>query len=163
MKKFTYIVLILVTFSFMLNAQEARQEEKREDIELNGEDVPMLISHTGFRSEDNTAYFGLYLEDLTFPKAQELSYPHTYGVLITGVVKDSPSWHYRLREDDIIMQLNGKQTTNDATLGKIIQGLRANDQVSITIFRDGKVESLDMTVGSRGQTSKVSEIGRAHV
>ncbi len=159
MKKFTYIVLILVTFSFMLNAQEARQEEKREDIELNGEDVPMLISHTGFRSEDNTAYFGLYLEDLTFPKAQELSYPHTYGVLITGVVKDSPSWHYRLREDDIIMQLNGKQTTNDATLGKIIQGLRANDQVSITIFRDGKVESLDMTVGSRGQTSKVSVTG----
>lgn len=152
MKKFTYILLVLVAFSLTLTAQEARLSEKNETIQLyssNDADTPMLINESILGESDDAAYFGLYLEDLTFPKAQELSYPHTYGVLITGVVKDSPSWHYRLRQDDIIMQIGSRQTTNNATLDKITQGLRAGDQISITIFRDGKVESLDMTLGSR--------------
>ena len=152
MKKFTYILLILVAFSLTLTAQEAKLSEKGETIQLyssNDVDTPMLINESILGESDDAAYFGLYLEDLTFPKAQELSYPHTYGVLITGVVKESPSWHYRLRQDDIIMQIGNKQTTNNATMDKIQQSLRASDQISITIFRDGKVESLDMTLGSR--------------
>lgn len=149
MRKFTYILLVLVAFSLMLNAQEAGTGEKDQD-------RPMLINERMLGSADDAAYFGLYLEDLTFPKAQELNYPHTYGVLITGVVKDSPSWHYRLRQDDIIMQINGRQITNNATLDKIQQGLRANDQISIAIFRDGKAESLDMTLGARSGISQSS-------
>lgn len=158
MKKFSYIILVVLAFSFSLNAQEAR-ENIQMLYEADGADTPMLISYNPTGQADDAAYFGLYLEDLTFPKAQSLNYPHTYGVLITGVVKDSPSWHYRLREDDIIMQINGKQTTNNATLDKISQSLRANDQISIVIFRDGKVESLDMTVGSRSATAKTSTTG----
>ncbi|MCB5262190.1 MAG: PDZ domain-containing protein [Candidatus Cloacimonetes bacterium] len=159
MRKFTYIMLVLATFSLMLTAQEAKLGEKSKSITLyssNDADTPMLINESILGESDDAAYFGLYLEDLTFPKAQELSYPHTYGVLITGVVKDSPSWHYRLRQDDIIMQISGRQCTNNAALDKIQQSLRAGDQVSITIFRDGNVESLDMTLGSRGDSMKTS-------
>lgn len=171
MRKFTYILLAFATFSLMLNAQEAKLEEQRWDWdgdpaslaqampELNGSDIKITIAQKDLGEAVDAAYFGMYLEDLTFPKAQELNYPHTYGVLITGVVKDSPSWNFRLREDDIIMQINGRQTTNNATFTKIAQGLRANDQVSLAIFRDGKAESLDMTVGSRSGSVSVSPAG----
>ncbi|MCB5253537.1 MAG: PDZ domain-containing protein [Candidatus Cloacimonadaceae bacterium] len=188
MKKFTYILLVLATFSLMLNAQEANLEDKREmqlrgiasendegswvwtwdgnpvNIaqsmpELNGSDIKITIGKDKLGEADDAAYFGLFLEDLTFPKAQALNYPHTYGVLITGVVKDSPSWEYRLREDDIIMEINGRQTTNNATFDKIRQGLRAGDQISLAIFRDGKVESLDMTLGARGGSMTISTPG----
>ncbi|MCB5270390.1 MAG: PDZ domain-containing protein [Candidatus Cloacimonetes bacterium] len=155
MKKFTYILLVLVAFSLTLTAQEATNAEMRGSIAKDA-DTPMLINESILGESDDAAYFGLYLEDLTFPKAQELSYPHTYGVLITGVVKDSPSWHYRLRQDDIIMQIGGRQTTNNATMDKILQSFRAGDQVSIAIFRDGKVESLDMTLGSRSSSITTS-------
>jgi hypothetical protein len=160
MKKYLYIMLILVAFSVMLNAQEAIDEDVKEVLEsrqyimqlkgLEDLDTQIEITRNSPPEAEDAAYFGLYLEDLTFPKAQALNYPENYGLLITGVVKDSPAWEFRLREDDVIMHINGKEVTNYATFEKIRQGLRAGDQISLALFRDGKVESLDMTLGSRG-------------
>ncbi|MDY0151768.1 MAG: PDZ domain-containing protein, partial [Candidatus Cloacimonas sp.] len=63
---------------------------------------------------ENAPYFGIFTEDLTFPKAQELGYTGTYGVLITGVVSGSPAWEYRLQEDDIILGIDKSEITNAA-------------------------------------------------
>lgn len=155
MRKFMFILLALTAFSIMLFAQEAQIKEAEKELEeLGNFNMKFKFNRDMESDAADEPYFGLYLEDLTFPKAQELNYPESYGVLISGVVKDSPAWQYRLREDDIIMQINGKEVTNYATFEKLRKGLRSGDQIAMTIFRDGKVESLDMTIGTRGESGE---------
>ncbi|MDD4147952.1 MAG: PDZ domain-containing protein, partial [Candidatus Cloacimonetes bacterium] len=165
MKKLFMLTLLVLLTALPLLAQEAEEttkdtEEKEDQLiimKLNDlKDVENTDSIFQFRMNvdreaKDAAYFGLYLEDLTFPKAQELHYNGTIGVLITGVVEDSPAWHFRLREDDVITHINGKEVTNYATFEKIRNSLRAGDQISLRLFRDGKTESMDMTVGSRNK------------
>lgn len=155
MRKFMFILLALTAFSIMLFAQEAQIKEAEKELEeLGNFNMNFKFNRDMESDAADEPYFGLYLEDLTFPKAQELNYQESYGVLISGVVKDSPAWQYRLREDDIIMQINGKEVTNYATFEKLRKGLRSGDQIAMTIFRDGKVESLDMTIGTRGESGE---------
>jgi hypothetical protein len=142
-------------------------ESRRYIMELKGLDdinTTMSIKMDGGKEAADAAYFGLYLEDLTFPKAQALNYKGFTGVLITGVVQDSPAWHYRLREDDIILKVNNQDVTNYATFEKIRKSLRAGDQISVVFFRAGATESMDMTVGSRhkdgGQVSQPKVPGK---
>lgn len=157
MKKNMIMMILLAALALTLVAQTADEEKdalesRRYIMELKGLDdinTKVSVNMVGGKEAADAAYFGLYIEDLTFPKAQELNYQGFTGVLVTGVVQDSPAWHFRLREDDIILKINNQDVTNYATFEKIRKSLRAGDQISIAFFRAGKTESMDMTVGSR--------------
>lgn len=168
MKKISLLVILLLGLSSFLVADDDLSEALEIIRELKGMEnvnVSMLKAPRGLQEADDAAYFGLYLEDLSFPKAQSLNYKGTIGVLITGVVKDSPAWQYRLREDDIIVSLGNKEITNYATFEKVRKGLRAGDVVSIVVFRDGKSESFDMVIGARevDGTQKISGVPKQQV
>lgn len=158
MHKLTIILtsILALAFSSMLIADSNMDAEAQNSVnitmQIKGlEDINTRV--TSNRTEDSepsdAAYFGLYLEDLTFPKAQALGYKGNHGVLITGVVRDSPAWSYRMQEDDIILSINNREVSNYAAFEKIRKTLRAGDVISIAVFRNGKNEGFDMTIGSR--------------
>lgn len=161
MKKLVLILTLVIVSAGILIAQPADEEienafkeQRRIVMELKGLDdinTKMTINRSVVPESPDAAYFGIYVEDLTFPKAQELGYKQTYGVLVTGIVPNSPAWEYRLQEDDIIMTLAGKEATNYAAFEKIRKSLRAGDVINLSIFRGGQTISLDMTMGSRSQ------------
>ncbi|MCD8479911.1 MAG: PDZ domain-containing protein [Candidatus Cloacimonetes bacterium] len=163
MKKISLILILTLALSSLLLADaDLKQDIKDlEDVnrlimELKGLDdvnTRVVINRTGGKEASDAAYFGLYLEDLTFPKAQTLNYKGNIGVLVTGVVRDSPAWNYRIQEDDIILSVHNKEVTNYAAFERIRKALRAGDVATIVVFRDGKTESFDMTIGSRGSSS----------
>lgn len=110
----------------------------------------------------DAAYLGIFVEDLDFPKAQELNYKGNIGVLVTGVVADSPAWRYRIQEDDIITAIDGNEVTNYATFEKLRKRYRANDKVVLGIYRNGAMIDLDFVFGSReAKAPAVSEGGEA--
>jgi len=94
-------------------------------------------------------FFGIYPSDLDFPKAQALNYPNNYGVLITGIVPNSPAYQYRLAEDDIIMEINGKKALNLKEFDKLKAVYRAGDAVNLTVFRNGEIKSIDFVFGNK--------------
>jgi len=161
MKKISLILVLILGLSGLLLADTDTDTEELEDarhiiMELKGLDdinTKVVINQQNGKEAPDAAYFGLYMEDLTFPKAQELNYKGNHGVLVTGVVRESPAWNYRLQEDDIILSINNREVTNFATFEKIQKTLRAGDVVTIIVFRDGMQDSLDLTVGSRGDKS----------
>ncbi len=108
------------------------------------------VTTTAFTPEPaDAAYFGIIAEDLTFPKAQELGLQQNYGIVISWVSKESPAWHFRLQEDDVILKINNQKINNMATFDKVLNTLRANDQITLEISRDGDLMGLDMTLGAR--------------
>ncbi len=164
------IMLLLVVTASMLLAQTSVIERNdgsskvkitmSEDELVKEQDgkIVRLNLNTGERTEGDrsfAAFFGIYVEDITFPKAQVLGYKDTYGIVITGVTKNGPAWEYRLLEDDIIMAINGEKVMNKAGFDKIRGGLRAEDRISLDIFRSGKIEKIEMVVGSREKATSV--------
>lgn len=168
MKKISLLVILLLALSSFLMADEDLEqaiELLRTMKGMENVNVSVLKAPRGGLEADDAAYFGLYLEDLSFPKAQSLNYKGNIGVLITGVVKDSPAWQYRLREDDIIVSLANKEITNYAAFEKVRKGLRAGDVINVIIFRDGKTESFDMVIGAReaDKGQKIAGVAQAQV
>lgn len=166
MKQLIAVVLVLGLAVGTVYAQPRDGELKKVMIELEGDmnelqdelnDIPgapkiMIKMNQGMDMENSAPdapYMGVFVEDLDFPKAQELGYKGSVGVLITGVVQDSPAWTYRLQEDDIIINMDGKEVTNNAVFDKIRKNYRAGDKVVFEVFRSGEMLKVDFTFGSR--------------
>ncbi|MDD4309401.1 MAG: PDZ domain-containing protein [Candidatus Cloacimonetes bacterium] len=159
------VVIAVVALGFVLGSlyaqpkDELRKELKQMQVELQGDlaDMPggskMIVKinkDLGLDTDSaDAAYLGIFVEDVTFPKAQELNYKGNIGVLVTGVVQESPAWQSRISEDDIILTLGGKEATNLDVFEKIRKQYRAGDAIKMDIFRSGEIITIDFTFGSR--------------
>lgn len=117
--------------------------------------ITLMGNELGNDSPD-APFFGINPAELDFPKAQELKLTLNYGILITGIVPDSPAYQYRLVEDDVLLEVNGKKVLNTKELDKIKALYRAGDAVTLLIFRDGETKSIDFVFGSKANKPDVT-------
>jgi membrane-associated protease RseP (regulator of RpoE activity) len=171
MKKWILMILVVsvvMSIAFAQTSDEVKKQIKKQiTVDLNG-DLDELPNATKMMLNINTdmpkgleaadaPYMGIFVEDLNFPKAQELGYKGLIGVLITGVVSDSPAWNYRLQEDDILVSMDGKEVTNNAVFDKMRKLYRAGDKVTLELYRSGEIIKVDFTFGSRQQKTPSTE------
>jgi predicted metalloprotease with PDZ domain len=121
-------------------------------IMINKEFNPMV--------NDGSGYFGIYVEDLSFPKAQKLGYSQMLGVLVTGVVQGSPAWDARLQEEDIIMSINEMPVYNKEEFDRLRKNMRPGDALKLKLWRSGTEVPLEMVLGSRETPSAPGQDGK---
>lgn len=109
--------------------------------------------------QDERAYMGVYLDDLDFADAHKKNYEYNYGVLISGVVKDGPADKAGLMNGDIIMEFDGEKALHEDHLSSLIKSKKPGDKVEIKFFRDGEIQSTDVTLGRRETSRQVEEEG----
>jgi serine protease Do len=89
-----------------------------------------------------TVWLGIGVIDMTADLAAKLSYPHAGGVFVSSLVLDSPADEAEITRGDIITAVSGQPMQNSASLRDVVAGLSLGQTVSVTIWRDGKTESL---------------------
>ncbi len=170
MKKDLILILLLVLCSLpcIVTAQDKILPQKDNIFALNSPAELMQLnelkkikmevdlSEPEEKAED-AAFFGIYPVDLDFTKAQELNYPYNYGILITGIVDASPAYIYRLAEDDILMEIDGKKVLNLKEFDKIEGMYRAGDAVNLKIYREGEIKELDFVFGTNPENASAEE------
>lgn len=124
----------------------AEAKEDAEDLKEDAEDAKEDAAET---SDD--AYMGLYTEDMSFADARRLNYNNNYGVLITGVVKNSPAQEYHLMKNDIIMELGGERVTDKDGFTSLVDMHNPSDKVQIKIFRNGTEKEIEFVFGNRSK------------
>ncbi len=79
-----------------------------------------------------------------------------YGALVlkgsggeNAVTKDSAADKAGIKEDDVILELNGEKITTDNKLSKIIQKYNPGDTITLKVLRDKEEISIDTTLGER--------------
>lgn len=79
-----------------------------------------------------------------------------YGVLIlpgdngeVAVTPGSAAAKAGIKENDIILELNGRKITKNNSLAKMIQEFKPGDQVSLKILRNGTEINIDVVLGER--------------
>ncbi|MBT9167191.1 MAG: Serine protease Do-like HtrA [Syntrophomonadaceae bacterium] len=78
--------------------------------------------------------------------SRQLQLPVTYGVLIQGVVEESPAAQAGIRRGDVIIAMGGKKIANFNDLRRTIFEYEVGAEVEITIIRDGQELKLSVTL-----------------
>ena len=93
-------------------------------------------------------FIGILFTDLTLPKARTLSYNENYGILVTGIVPESPAHYHRLVEQDILMSIDEKPIMDQTHLSRLISAHYSGEKVAMEVFRDGKSRKIPFQFGS---------------
>ncbi|MDR4467622.1 MAG: DegQ family serine endoprotease [Nitrospira sp.] len=92
-------------------------------------------------------WLGVSIQELTPDLAKEFGVSETTGALVADVMEDSPATKAGLERGDIITELNGKPVNDPTHLRTLVADSAPGTKVTITLLRDKRRKSLDVTLG----------------
>jgi serine protease Do len=99
-------------------------------------------------------YLGLAGQDITSDMAELLGLKSDKGIIITTVIKASPSDKAGLMSRDIILEMDGKKVESYDVFRNDIANMKPDTKVNLTISRDGKTQNITVTLGERESSNK---------
>ena len=91
---------------------------------------------------------GISYSLLTPRAAAALALPaQTQGIIITQILAGSPASQAGLKANDVITNLNDQQIDGTHPISSLLLHTRPGDRVKLTIIRDGKQQTIDLTLG----------------
>lgn len=95
------------------------------------------------------SYLGItYLAVTDAQTASQLGV-NAYGVYVVEVVKGGPAEKAGLQAGDRIVSVDGTEIASKDDLGTLMQKHAAGDTLSITIARDGQMQTVNVTLGEK--------------
>jgi serine protease Do len=105
--------------------------------------IPQLVSH----GEITRGYLGVNIQTITPDLAVALNIDESKGALVADVVAGSPAEKSGLKRGDIIVDFDGKNIEDSHDLPVKVASTPVDEEVQVTILRDGKEEQLLVKVG----------------
>jgi C-terminal processing protease CtpA/Prc len=123
--------------------QEAQNQQRRIEVtpEPGDDDTMVLLG------DDGASWLGVESQEITSEKAKELKLPAERGVLLERIVPDSPAAKAGLKDNDVITEINGQRVEGAAQFRRMIREIPAGRSVQFTVWRDGKAQSIGVTLG----------------
>jgi len=95
-------------------------------------------------------YLGMYSAgEVDKTMAQALGLNRDRGIIVGQVVEDSPAEKGGLKEDDIIVSLNGEEVSDYDAFRTKVASFKPEEKVDIEVIRDGKEKEISVTLGIR--------------
>jgi membrane-associated protease RseP (regulator of RpoE activity) len=91
-------------------------------------------------------FLGVQLTDLTPELRTHFGVGEDSGVMIAKVVEDSAAWRAGLRVGDIITAVDTQEVNSGGSLARAIRSREEGEQVSLDIWRDGRLETVTATL-----------------
>lgn len=109
-----------------------------------------VVAHGGSRQ----GFIGVSTTTVNLPPRQRGDRPQEYGLLITGLVPDSPAEAAGLLVGDIIVGFGGTAVQEPEQLLTLLRGDHVGAAVPLTIVRGTTVQEIGVTVGERQGTER---------
>ncbi len=81
---------------------------------------------------------------------------NAYGIYVVDVVQGGPADKAGLKAGDRIVSVDGSEVAQKDDLGTIIQNHSAGDTLSITVARDGQMQTVSLTLGEKTASTNSS-------
>ncbi len=94
-------------------------------------------------------YLGVGTADLTDERVKALNLKDSHGVEITVVGPDTPAARAGIRENDVILEVNGKAVENNLLFQTLIRATPPGTKISLTVWRNGAKQTLTTTLDAR--------------
>jgi C-terminal processing protease CtpA/Prc len=103
---------------------------------------------------EGAGWLGVEMREITAEKAKELKLPAERGVLLSQVMKDSPAAKAGLKENDVVTEINGQRIEGALQFRRMIREIPAGRTAQLTVWREGRTQSLSVTLGSAMEAHK---------
>ena len=92
-------------------------------------------------------FLGVVIQDLSEELAKQFNVPNTNGALVSQVNTDTPAEKAGLKSGDVIIRYQGKPVESGRELRQQVATTPPETKVDLTILRDGKEQTIPVTVG----------------
>jgi len=99
------------------------------------------------------AWLGVSIQDVTPRLAHERDFHVKTGALVNGVTSESPAEEAGIREDDIIVEFNGKTIDDADDLLDAVRNAAPGDKAAITFYRGAEKKTLQVTLAKAPRRS----------
>jgi serine protease Do len=120
------------------------------------EAIPVIESlKKGVRPE--RGYLGISIRPVSEEVADALGLEKNRGEVVARVVSEEPADKAGLKENDIVLRVNDREVTPEATLSYIVANIKPGTRIPLDILREGKPMRLTATVGARPPEEKLAQ------
>lgn len=106
-------------------------------------------------------WLGVGIQDVTPALAKALSVPQRDGALITQVNPGSPAAKGGVKEEDVVVAIDGERVSSSSGLTRTIALKRPDATITLAIIRAGKPLELKVKLGVRPDLENIGELRRA--
>ncbi len=107
-------------------------------------------------NSSRTAWLGVYTQTVDVDIAREFDLDSDFGAIINKVVEDSPADEAGLREEDIIIAINGKKLRDADDLVDFIANQDPGDELTLKLIRRGLEKEVTVTLDGRSSRRSYS-------
>jgi serine protease Do len=94
-------------------------------------------------------WLGVYIQPANEAMAKELDLPSLEGALVSDVTERSPAEKAGIHKRDFITEFDGKKISDSNQLMHLIATYKPGSRIIVTLVRDGREKSLNVTLGER--------------
>jgi C-terminal processing protease CtpA/Prc len=116
----------------------------------------------GMSSWGSRGRLGVYIDDVSGDLAEYFEIPGGEGVLVEGVVEDSPAEAAGIKAGDIIYKIDGEALCCTEELVKAIAKMDTDKQTPIVLIRKGKEVTVQVVV-SESEYDKAMKAYKVHI
>lgn len=103
--------------------------------------------------ETRRGWLGVRIQDVTDDVAEAIGLEKTAGALVTDVPK-GPAMDAGMKSGDVIMSFDGADVADTRGLVRQVGNSSVGKAVRVVVFRDGKTQTLKITLGRREDAEK---------
>jgi serine protease Do len=94
-------------------------------------------------------WLGVGVSEVSADKVKALKLPEERGALLGRIVPDSPAAKAGLKENDVVLEINGQRIEGTEQFRRIIHEIPAGRTANLTVWRNGRSQNIKVTVGKQ--------------
>jgi len=98
---------------------------------------------------DGGGWLGVGVSEVSADKMKSLKLPEERGALLGRIVPDSPAAKAGLKENDVVLEINGQRIEGTEQFRRMIREIPTGRTASLTVWRDGRSQNIKVTIGKQ--------------
>lgn len=98
-------------------------------------------------------WLGVRVREVSRALRSQLGLPSDQGVLVDAVAPESPAAEAGIKEGDLMLTIDGESVATPEELEEILAGYEVGDMVEVEILRDGKRQTLEVTLAAQPENA----------
>lgn len=92
---------------------------------------------------------GVNIQDVTEALAKSFGRKDAVGALVSQVIPGSPAEKAGVKAGDIILKFDGQEVSGASHLKNLVGRIKPGSKAALTVFRDNKTQTIDVTIGEK--------------
>ncbi len=107
-------------------------------------------------------WLGVSVEELTPSLRKKMKLGEQTGLRVTNVVENSPADDAGFREEDVIVEFDGKKVEEAGVFSRMVREAGADKKVIVVLVREGERKNMEVMLGKRRSSSQAYAYGFGH-